>query len=798
MKKKLSILLLGALLLSLTAGCGGEPKAQVPMGRYVEKPLLELKDVDMVDSMYRTEAGELVFYGKDVSEEKAVYYRYVMPAGSDTPERTEVTWLNEFLNAEGKDRLLSQIAEGTEGTVYLLYHEIDKESGADGSYAFRGPLLARSVNGGAPEPIPVAELEEPGEGLGGFTFSDGSFTFGDTAPDGEVPDVSEGDDAEGEDSGDDPLGGLISGGDFDISVGPNGEYVFGDQGEDSLHCQGVKALEDGFLLLFGDEGVYRYNADGVKTAEFPGQVFDTVSVSAYRGTLIAATAEGFASYDMTTMKESGTYPYDNPDFFAHIGMDEKGIYLADSSGIYRQAVGGGILERLVDGGMTSLVMPNQTLRRIVSDGEDGFWAILSDAEEVYRLVRYDYDPDMPTDPDTELTIFSLRDNATARQTIGEFQRANPNVRVNFRVAMGSDSAATAEDLIRTLNTEILNGKGPDLLLLDGLPVESYIEKGVLADLTGLLEELDGTLLTNLMTVYAQEGKVYGIPSKFTVPVMMGKGESLEGLDSLEELTERTAASGEIPFLRATQAVWDKENTGMLMTYYDLFAQSFLKNGEVDQAALAGYFETVLRLDAAVKAYVPQSSEEEAYITYVVATGSGGGMEPLDVGPGDLKAGKALVHLGTVAGLNNLTQVIGSLFPMGGQSLESTFHSNAYTPVGTVGILEGSEQKELAKDFLRMMLSPEVQDDYVFDGFPVNAASLEKLVKGALKDNYFGAPDGEDMGFLALCQRLDTPLLVDQVVKDAVTGQAMELLAGAVTPEQAAANVAEGLKLYLAE
>ena len=98
----------------------------------------------------------------------------------------------------------------------------------------------------------------------------------------------------------------------------------------------------------------------------------------------------------------------------------------------------------------------------------------------------------------------------------------------------------------------------------------------------------------------------------------------------------------------------------------------------------------------------------------------------------------------------------------------------------------------------MMLSGTVQDDYVYDGFPVNAASLEKLMAEALEDSYFGSPKGEDMGFLALCRELDTPVLVDQVVKDAVTGQAKELLSGAVTPEQAAANVAEKLKLYLAE
>ena len=230
MKKKLSILLLASLLLGLTAGCGGEPKAETPMGRYVEKPGQALEGLDWVDSLRRTETGDLVFYGRDISSGKAVYYRCVMPAEGESVEKMEVSWLNEFLEVEGKDRLLIQISEGADGTVYVLYNEIDHEA-MEGSYAYHGPLLARSTNGGVPETLSVAELEENSKD-------------------------------------------------------------------------------------------------------------------------------------------------DSPDLFAHIGMDDKGIYLADSTGIYRQTLGGGILERLVDANMTSLIMPNQNMECNVSDGEDAIWAIL--------------------------------------------------------------------------------------------------------------------------------------------------------------------------------------------------------------------------------------------------------------------------------------------------------------------------------------------------------------------------------------------------------------------------------------
>lgn len=46
-----------------------------------------------------------------------------------------------------------------------------------------------------------------------------------------------------------------------------------------------------------------------------------------------------------------------------------------------------------------------------------------------------------------------------------------------------------EDVIRALNTELLNGKGADVLILDGLPMETYKNKGILADLSSLFEKV---------------------------------------------------------------------------------------------------------------------------------------------------------------------------------------------------------------------------------------------------------------------------------------------------------------------
>ena len=59
------------------------------------------------------------------------------------------------------------------------------------------------------------------------------------------------------------------------------------------------------------------------------------------------------------------------------------------------------------------------------------------------------------------------------------------MKVDYQAAVTDTTEVPTADTIRALNAELLNGSGADVLMLDGLPVESYMEKGILADLSDL-------------------------------------------------------------------------------------------------------------------------------------------------------------------------------------------------------------------------------------------------------------------------------------------------------------------------
>ena len=97
---------------------------------------------------------------------------------------------------------------------------------------------------------------------------------------------------------------------------------------------------------------------------------------------------------------------------------------------------------------------------------------------------------------------------------------------------------TAEDAIKALNTEIMAGNGPDVIMLDGLPIESYLAKGMLEDLSENLKaaEEKEEFFDNITRVYEQDGKIYAIPTRFLIPLLMGNEEFVSNIQDLSSLS----------------------------------------------------------------------------------------------------------------------------------------------------------------------------------------------------------------------------------------------------------------------
>ncbi len=169
------------------------------------------------------------------------------------------------------------------------------------------------------------------------------------------------------------------------------------------------------------------------------------------------------------------------------GEKEDIIYFAFDGGLYRHVVGGTAIEQIIDGTTSSFGDPSVMLMDMVMLPDNEF-AVLYTGMKLYR---YTYDPNVPTVPDEQIKIYSLLENTTIRQAVSMFQKAHQDVYIRYEIGMSGDDSVTREDAIRNLNTKLMSGEGPDVLLLDGLPQASYEEKGILADLSGIAEGMTG-------------------------------------------------------------------------------------------------------------------------------------------------------------------------------------------------------------------------------------------------------------------------------------------------------------------
>lgn len=517
----------------------------------------------------------------------------------------------------------------------------------------------------------------------------------------------------------------------------------------------------------------------------------------------------------------GSYP------IIFIDGDEEGtLFYVDSKGLYRYAFGGSVVEQIADGSLNSISSPNCQFAAFQKDAEGNFYLAANDysnEDNCGEILKYVYDKDVPSVPDTELTVYSLTDNSYMRQVAAVFQKKYPNIYLNLETGITGEDAITTTDALKTLNTEIMAGKGPDIMMLDGIPADTYVEKGMLEDVSGILkkiEESDG-ILSNIKDAYTDEdGSVYQIPLRFSIPVIAGKREAVEKItdlksmaDTLEEHQEEYNADFWPAFSVVTPEV-------ILQTMASVCTNAWIKeDGTLDEEAVSEYLEQVNRIYQVGKSPVEEWANNMGVDTrYYSETNerhssiSGSSTSLVDgrylVAMGELDSPNALANLDTV---KNADETLAS-------SLWNGQAQNCFIPLQTVGISSKSADIEAAETFVEFLLSQEGQRIGKYDGLPVNEAVYDDI-------SYWSKNPGEEIGVVsssygdsssyveliikapskeviqetqALGKSLTSPSKTDEIIRSAITSAGLRYLNDEISLEEAAKAAIQEVNLYLSE
>ncbi len=557
-------------------------------------------------------------------------------------------------------------------------------------------------------------------------------------------------------------------------------------------------------------------------------------------TLYAVTSSGIDSYDTTTGQLLAADSVLN-DFYKNAkgetsngvavstvgsgallmasGKEDGSVYYLNSTGLYRHVKDGTAMEQIINGSLVSFSSPDTSLAHMTVN-DDGTFLISAYTRTGMQLYRYAYSDQVSAMPEKELKVYSLTDSMTVRQSIAAYQKQHPDTFVSLEIGMSGDDAVTASDALRTLNTNIMAGKGPDVLILDGMPIDSYIEKGMLADLSGLLDEIEQSdgLFENIARAYEKNGQVNAVPTGFQVPILQGSTASIEQVSDLASLGDLVSSLRESNPDKST-ILTRTDSDDLLNLLYPVCAPAwFLQDGTIDESKLKEFLTVLKKIGDAEKA---GTGQEEPDQTIVFVGGGGLSSNTADalMGLFDYLYGNRVLNAGAISSVNDLSYIISandslglSYVPMNGQA------SNVYIPRNIVGINARSGQIGDAQDFIRAFLSKENQLMST-EGFPVNRAAFDQacdkeenqsgdadLGSLSVSDAASGEatltihwPSKEQLNeFRAILTALNTPCAIDSTVLDAVRAPAGRYLDGSIDLDTAVSDIMQKINLYLSE
>ncbi len=511
---------------------------------------------------------------------------------------------------------------------------------------------------------------------------------------------------------------------------------------------------------------------------------------------------GIMFYNPAQKKIERTVDFNNNASANAYAMREDGtLLLGNSGGIHRLQQDGTLWETVVDGLLNSMSMPTLAFNSLfVREGEqEEYYAVYGDTAGGYQLIHYVFDRNVASVPSKEITVYSLKENDTIRQAISLFQAENTDIKVNYVVAMEEEDG-NVTDYIRALNTELLAGNGADVLILDGLPVDSYIEKGVLSDIKDLVSPLEasGELLNNITGCYEKDGKVYDMPVRFSFPVIAGKPDAIQAADSLSNIVNYIKQTDNRPYLRSTSY------KRLLEDYLALYSADLFQNGQLNEENFTAFLKSVKTIAENIKA-----TEKDEYVM-----NTNKAYEEMFTGGSLFKGDAVSIRKDCETAMLQIKNIFDTMLLfeiLKDKELEQRSVNQMFIPGGLVGLNSKSRESDIARQFISFLFGTRVQDINVFDGFPVNSKSLKEWAGKEESNISIGVTDenGDMLSaewpakadrntVLSMAEAVNKPIDTNYILNNLILEEAEPFLKGEMDESQAVAAVKAKVNTYLAE
>ena len=509
-------------------------------------------------------------------------------------------------------------------------------------------------------------------------------------------------------------------------------------------------------------------------------------------------------------------------------MNNKNLYLVGEDGVFRYSSSSDKIKKIIDSSLTTFGDNSYYLDKFIEIGENEFLATFYNSEDDNMILKhYYYDSKKSSERDNQITIYSLYENSAIKQSIVKYQKEHTDVYINYEMGISyssEDDSISEDDAIKALNTKIMTGKGPDIICLDGLPESSYIDKGLLLDITDMASSFDKeTYLTNVLNCGSVDGTIYYIPTSFEIPVL------LNGTDKdVNNLGELASAASEIKGKYKGDIVTPIEPEELLYYFYKTCGAELLNDDKsLNKDKLKEYLQDIKTIYEASKdnhtdAIVNTHKELlKSYEEYKDEIGDSFAKSMyyynfFDYSLLNNNQGSPAFQLGTISCNQDVVvnNRIVEKYPSYRYLAWEGISNKSIIPREKIGISSKSKKQKIAKEFLKALFSSEYQKSNPLKSLPIDKELLKETLQD--KDSLGGSIQysneiGEDFeielspltdeevnSFIQLVESFDSDNEADVKIIDESIDEMTAYVTGKKNIDETLSAIDKKLLVYLSE
>lgn len=181
------------------------------------------------------------------------------------------------------------------------------------------------------------------------------------------------------------------------------------------------------------------------------------------------------------------------------------------------------------------VEDKDTFVAVMGKQESGKNIIVYSAADVYA----DQESGQDVQENSTVTLYSLYYSEAYENMISWYEGSHSDMTVEYVWGIDDTNGISESEAINSLNTQLLAKEGPDVIIMDGLNVESYEDTGVLMELSQVVEEIKNEnpdCLETVMDTYRNDdNSIYAVPAYESFTALVGPKDEINGVDNIQSL-----------------------------------------------------------------------------------------------------------------------------------------------------------------------------------------------------------------------------------------------------------------------